>query len=154
MFCERVTDRPKCTVKVHRVRIGVEMCRHALKIALFVFRDGVKPRSSRSDTSGFEFRHQSRNGRADVASNGRRYGAIAVEFHWRNIHLDEAGRGRPLRGFAVSKKPVQSRSNQHHYIGLGKNERASRSRRLRMAIRQESLGHGHRKIRYTCRLNE
>src|SRR6267378_4053848 len=149
-----VPDCAKCARKVHRVGVGIEPCRHAFDVVLLAISNRFGPRRLDLNLSRLEHGQKRGHSRSDVRDNGCGDRAVAVNFRRRNVNLHETCVGRPLRWFAMTQKPVQPSPDQHDDIGLAKNERAGRGRTLRMVIGQESLGHRHRQIGDTRRLNE
>ena len=88
------------------------------------------------------------------ATTGAAMRAVAIDLSRRNVDLHETRRRGPTRAFALCEKPVQARSDQHHYVGLGENEGSCGRRRLFVVVRQEALRHGHRQIWDTGHLDE
>ena len=54
----------------------------------------------------------------------------------------------------MRQKPVEAGADQQHDIGILQHHRARRARRLRMRVRQQTLGHAHRQVRNAALLDQ
>src|SRR5262245_27607079 len=138
-------QRTERAVEVHRRRILHQPRCHLGDVGFLAFVDRIDPVGRRRRPLAVDALEQSRYAGADVADQRSGDLDIAVHLLGLDVDLDEFLRSglAPSLAFAVRQQPVQAGADQHDDVGILQHGRARRTRRLRVRIGQEALGHAH-----------
>src|SRR5271166_733616 len=107
---KHVTNRAERAREIHRVWIGAQLRRHALRVLLLLLIERPKPLRGWLDLARLECGEKGGHCRLDIADDGSGNRAVAVDLGRRDVNLNELRALAPQRRLSVREKPIQTGS--------------------------------------------
>ena len=140
---------------IHGHLLVLESRRHPGDVGFHLGADRVDPGGRRCCPVLTHACQQGLHARTDIADHRGHDRDIAVHLLGFDIHLDKLlGLITPGRALPMRQEPIEAGTDQHDDIGFFQHQRACRTRRLRVRVRQQPLGHAHRQIGHAALLHQ